>query len=72
MRVETTGQAGQFTVSTSSIPERLARVVQSTGVADSLVPALWSTTGLVLSALFMLLLSNTMDDASSFFVALPG
>ena len=71
MRIQAIGQTGNFAAPASSIPKRqsAARAVQSISAADILVPALWSGIGLILSALFLPLLSNVMaagDDTFSF------
>jgi hypothetical protein len=75
MRAETIDQTTDFAAYAGSIPEqRASRAVQPIGVADILVPALWSAIGLAVSAPFVPWLSNAMaaDDTFGFLVGLLG
>ncbi len=76
MRVDPTGQTDHFAAYASSIParQRAARSVPAIRVAGILVPAIWSGTGLVLSAIFVLSLGDAAvaDDTFGFLAGLLG
>ena len=72
MRVETTGQTNQFVAYAGAIPQRTSRSDRSSSVADIFVVALWSATGLALSALFAFSSGNTMADMLEAVVGLTG